>query len=123
MDMPVKALPRVACCLRERQSNKPKTAKLQTVVRAALIGSTTATALGIAVEANTPVLVLCRYLLAAGHDPATRLDAYRGKVLSLIVRSIGEAARLEISHHGAGFIARYEGGTASPMRQIEGGGL
>lgn len=66
---------------------------------------------------SAPVLELCRALVAAGHDPASRLDAYRGDVLCLQVRSIGEAARLEINGHGTGFKRAGGGGTAPPMRQ------
>jgi hypothetical protein len=124
MDMPVKALPRRACSTgkREWQSSKPKSSSLQTI-RAELAGRNTCIARGIAVEANAPVLELCRALLAAGHDPGSRLEVYRGNVLCVIVRSIGEGARLEINGHGAGFRPVGGGGTASPVRQIEGGGL
>jgi len=65
------------------------------------------------VTTSAPVLELCRALVAAGHDPASRLDAYRGDVLCLQVRSIGEAARLEINGHGTGF-KRAGGGGYSP---------
>jgi len=92
------------------------------VIHAELIGGDTCAALGIVVKANTPVLELCRKLIAAGHNPATRLEAYRGSTLCIRVRSISESARLEISHHGVGFVARYEGGTAPSIRQIDGRG-
>ncbi|MFY9839327.1 MAG: hypothetical protein WAK55_23200 [Xanthobacteraceae bacterium] len=46
---------------------------------------------------------MCRKLVEAGHDPATPLEAWRGKTLCLLVRSIGEAARLEVSGEGVGF--------------------
>jgi hypothetical protein len=87
------------------------------VITARLIGSDTAIALGITVTAGAPVLELCRKLVAAGHDLASRLDAYRGDVLCLQVRSIGESARLEINGHGTGFKRAGRGGTASPMRE------
>jgi hypothetical protein len=87
------------------------------VVRADLTGSTTCTAAGITVTNNTPVLSLCRRLLEAGHDPATRLEVYRGAVLALTVRSIGEAAHLEINSHGTGFVRHRDGRAASPMRK------
>jgi hypothetical protein len=51
------------------------------VIRAELIGSDTAIALGHAVKAYAPVLELCRELVAAGQDPTTRLEAYRGPIL------------------------------------------
>jgi hypothetical protein len=86
-------------------------------VRADLTGSTSCTAAGISVTSNTPVLSLCRRLLEAGHDPDTRLDVYRGATLALIVRSIGEAAHLEINSHGTGFVRHRDGRPASPMRK------
>jgi hypothetical protein len=60
----------------------------------------TATAAGITVQAEAPVLALCRRLLAAGHDPGTPLEAYRGDTLCLRVRSIGEGATLAINDGG-----------------------
>jgi hypothetical protein len=63
-------------------------------LRAELSGggaASTATAAGITVQADAPVLALCRRLLAAGHDPATALEAYRGSNLCLRLRSIGES--------------------------------
>ena len=107
MDMSVKSLARRACSTgkREWQSSKPKSPSLQTI-RAELAGASICIARGIAVEANAPVLELCRKLIAAGHNPAARLEAYRGNVLCLLVRSIGEAAQLEISGKGCGFKCR-----------------
>ena len=86
------------------------------VIRAELIGGDTCAAGGIVAEANTPVLELCRKLIAAGHHPAARLEAYRGATLCLRVRSIGEAAALELNARGTGFIARPAVRTASPIR-------
>jgi hypothetical protein len=74
-----------------------------TAIRAELIGSDRAMALGIEVNANAPVLELCRKLIAGGHDPAAPLHAYRGLTLCLKVRSIGEGARLRINGSGVGF--------------------
>src|SRR5262245_43967089 len=54
------------------------------VIVAELIGDDTCTALGI--TARTPT-GLCRKLLDAGHDPATPLEAWRGDVLCLRLRS------------------------------------
>ena len=62
-------------------------------IRAELSGSDTCSAAGITARANAPVLAMCRHLVAAGHDPATRLEAYRGDVLCLTVRTIGEGAQ------------------------------
>jgi hypothetical protein len=52
------------------------------------------------IRCSAPVLALCRRLIEAGHEPERSLYAYRGAVL---VRSIGEAARLRIATHGVGF--------------------
>jgi hypothetical protein len=46
---------------------------------------------------------LCRKLIEAGYDPAIRLEAFRGEMLCLTARSIGEAAELEIAGSGVGF--------------------
>jgi hypothetical protein len=87
------------------------------VIRAELIGCDTATALGRTVTAYAPVLELCRALVAAGHDPAAPLHAYRGPTLCLIVRTISEAAGLEINSKGTRLIRRRAVRTASPMQQ------
>jgi hypothetical protein len=67
---------------------------------AELAGSRTATAAGVTATGNAPVLALCRRLLEAGHDPASALEAYRGKIPCLRVRSIGEAAKLTVRENG-----------------------
>ena len=74
------------------------------VVRAELTGSKTAHAAGITAHGDSPTLVLCRLLVAAGLDPDRPLHAYRGDMLALRVRSIGEAANLEINSKGTGFV-------------------
>jgi len=66
-------------------------------IRAELTGCNTCTALGISVRAAAPVLAICRSLVAAGHDPHKPLHVYRGDVLCLIVRSIGEGAGLAVA--------------------------
>ena len=73
-------------------------------------------ALGITIESPSPLLDLCRALVEAGCDPATPLEAYRGNVLCLRVRSIGEAAKLKIGSDGVGFKPLSEPATAPPMR-------
>jgi hypothetical protein len=88
-------------------------------VIAHLSGSSTCTGAGITANSPTPVLALCRQLLAAGLDPDQAMDVYRGATLALRVRSLREAARLEINSHGTGFAARAIGGPAPPMRQTE----
>jgi hypothetical protein len=66
------------------------------VVRARITGNNTCSALGITVRAAAPVLALCRKLIEARQDPATPLEAYRGDMLCLQVRSIGEGAQLTV---------------------------
>ena len=85
---------------------------------AELIGSNTCTAAGITVVDHAAVLALCRALVTAGH-------AYRGDVLCLRVRSIGEGARLTIEddRHGRPRLRRWrnrpKGCGAAPLaRQI-----
>lgn len=84
-------------------------------VRAELSGSDTCTALGITVKTPAPVLELSKALIKCGIDPATPLDAYRGKILCLKVRSIGEAARLRTATHGVGFEPLPECTSAPPI--------
>jgi hypothetical protein len=79
------------------RNNEVPDAKTQGAVRAQLLGSNQATAHGVTVSGrNAPVLALCRALIEAGHDPDTPLEAYRGDLLCLRVRSIGEGARLTV---------------------------
>jgi hypothetical protein len=66
-------------------------------VRGQMIGSDKATAEGITARGPTPVLALCRKLVADGVDPNRPLHAYRGDVLCLVVRTIGEGARLTVA--------------------------
>ncbi len=73
-------------------------------IRAELIGDNTCAALGIEVCGNAPVFDLCRSLIEAGHDPALPLEAWRGGTLCLRVRSIGEAAGLDLNSKGTGFV-------------------
>jgi hypothetical protein len=70
---------------------------------AQLSGADAASAAGLTVRSSSPVLALCRKLLERGHHPTTPLQAYRGEVLCLRIRSIGEAAGLEVSGGSAGF--------------------
>jgi hypothetical protein len=86
-------------------------------MRAYLTGATTCTAAGISVTNSTPVLSLCRRLLEAGHDPATRLEVYRGATLALTIRSIGEAAELEINSKGTDFVRHRDVRAASQVRK------
>jgi hypothetical protein len=65
-------------------------------IRADLTGSSSCTAVGVTARGNAPGLALCRRLVEAGHDPATRLEVYRGTTLALRIRSIGEGAKLTV---------------------------
>jgi hypothetical protein len=91
-------------------------------LRAGIVGDT-ATSCGITVHSTSPVLALCRALIAAGHDPGLALGAYRGNVLALRVRTIGEAAALEVRparNSGAPvFIRRGSARAGAPVRQNE----
>lgn len=71
-------------------------------IRAELLGSNAAIALGAHVEAYAPILELCRRLVARGIDPVTPLEAWRGPTLCLRVRNIGAAAALEVRPSGIG---------------------
>jgi hypothetical protein len=90
---------------------KPNTQARDGLIHAEIFGDDTATACGLTVKATAPILALCRALIAAGVDPATPLEAWRGPVLALKVRSIGEAARLETD--GIGFKRRRAAAFAS----------
>jgi hypothetical protein len=54
----------------------------------------------LAVHIGAPIIALSRKLLDVGLDPATPFEAYRGNTLALRARSIGEAARLEVTGSG-----------------------
>ena len=103
-----------------RAQARPGKSDIPNAIRAELTGSGTVSAAGISITAYTPVLELCRTLVAAGRDPATPLHAYRGLTLCLKVRSIGEAARLRISPGGVGFkrLPRPHGSGASPVAEM-----
>jgi hypothetical protein len=75
-----------------RDKTEPQAAPLY----AELVGSTICTACGIAAHGNAPALALCRRLIEAGCDPTVPLDVYRGAVLALRIRSIGEGAKLTV---------------------------
>jgi hypothetical protein len=82
---------------------------------AELSGDDACSAVGMTVQSSSPVLAMCRKLVEAGVDPSTPLDAYRGGALCLCVRSIGEAARLQINSHGTGFEQCRARRAASPI--------
>ncbi len=66
-------------------------------VRADIIGSDQCHAEGYTARSASPVLAMCRKLIGAGFDPDLPLRAYRGDVLCLSVRSIGEGAALTVA--------------------------
>jgi hypothetical protein len=82
---------------------KPAQTQIQDAIHAELSGSETATACGITCRANAPILMLCRHLIEAGHATDRPLEAWRGPIMCLRVRSIGEGADLEINGGGNGF--------------------
>jgi hypothetical protein len=92
-------------------------------VRAELSGDNSCTALGLTVSGNAPVLKLARALIAAGHDPVCPIHVFRGSVLALIVRSIGEAAGLavkESTSDGKPRLAPYRPPAAARARAASG---
>jgi hypothetical protein len=56
----------------------------------------TAAARGLVAGGRVPVLSLCRQLVATGHDQAEAAEVYRGTILALRIRSLGEAAGLTV---------------------------
>jgi hypothetical protein len=78
-------------------------------IRAEISGSDRCCALGVTVCASSPVLALCRKLVAAGYDPGRPLHAYRGDMLCLTVTSIGWGAKhvAEDNRLGTPVLRRY----------------
>jgi len=64
-------------------------------IRAKLAGAI-CTALGITAKSDSPVLALCQKLIDAGHDPSAPLEVYRGDMLAMRVKSIGQGAQLKV---------------------------
>ena len=99
----------------------------QAPIRAVLIGSDRCEAEGIIARGYAPVLDLCRALIKAGHDPKRALHAYRGGVLALAVRSIGEGARFTVEDtRGTPHLRRWRDrskryGAGLPVAQIADG--
>jgi hypothetical protein len=94
---------------------KPNTQARDGLIHAEISGDDIAAALGVTARSTSPVLALCRLLVEKGIDPATPLEAWRGSVLALRVRSIGEATRLEVTAKGTGFIRSRALRTAPPI--------
>jgi hypothetical protein len=86
------------------------------MIRAQISSDTIAEAEGIAVHSGSPVLALCRQLVAAGHGSTAAMEVYRGDVLALRVRNIGEAAGLRVNTAGSGFIRSPDSTSAPPTR-------
>jgi hypothetical protein len=84
-------------------------------IRAELSSDTIATSCGITVHIGSPVLSLCRRLVAEGCNPSTPMEVYRGSTLALHVRSIGGAANLRVNTAGTGFTMQQEPTSAPPM--------
>ena len=87
----------------------------QEPIQAEVNGSTICIAIGLKVDSPSPVLAMCRRLVAVGYDPATPLHCYRGDTLCLTARSIGEGADLQVNSDGTGFIARPEARSGPPV--------
>ena len=103
--------------------NSQTTEPNQAPLRAELIGSDRCTGAGITATGYTPVLILCRQLLAAGLDPDTAMSVYRGSTLSLEITSIGIAASVEIAADGVGFRALRKPDAGPLVRKTDGGEL
>ena len=96
---------------------------LQAAIRAELTSSDTCAALGVTAVSATPILDLARKLIEAGYDPNRPLHAYRGDTLAVIVRSIGQAAAIEIDGRGIGFTHPRRRRTAPSVRFEASAGL
>ena len=66
-------------------------------IEAQLIRSDTCKVRSITTKSSSPVLAMCRALIGAGYDPCRPLHCYRGSMLALKVRTIGEGAKLGMS--------------------------
>jgi hypothetical protein len=78
-----------------RYLNRPPVAR-KPAIRCELMGSDTARAGELIARGTSPVFDLCRKLLAAGADPESPLECFRGRLMSLRVKSIGAGAGLTI---------------------------
>lgn len=110
-------MPAVAMVPPMVQRSPPKSEKPP--ILALLIGSNRCDAAGFTARGSAPVTKLCRTLVDAGYDPDRPLQAYRGEVLSLLVRTIGEGARLTVKTAGSGcpVFAPVEGAAGPPVRK------
>jgi hypothetical protein len=69
----------------------------QAPIGTTLIGSNRCSAEGIRARGYDPVLDLCRELVAAGRNPTSPLEGWRGEAPCLRIGSIGEGARLTVA--------------------------
>lgn len=99
--------------MRGEAKNTTENVRVMTI-RAEISSDSIATSCGVTVHTGSPVMALCRRLIEEGCDPVTPLQAYRGDVLCLHVRSIGEAAGLQVSGEGIGFRPQGKPGSAGP---------
>jgi hypothetical protein len=83
-----------------------------TTVIAKLIKDDTAQAGDVFCRGRSPVFALCRSLFAAGADPGSRLECYRGTTLALVVKSIGRGAKLIVKEPDRGRIHIGMGGVS-----------
>ena len=82
----------------------PRAATPRNTLRAELSGSSHSTAAGVTASGYMPILAICRALVRDGIDPTTPMECYRGDTLALRVRSVGEAANLDLNSKGTGFV-------------------
>jgi hypothetical protein len=82
--------------------------------RAELTGDDICSVLGVTVQTSSPILALCRKLIEVDRDPSTSLEVYRKNILCVRITSIGQAAQLEPSPTGVGFVRRHSRLRAAP---------
>jgi hypothetical protein len=89
-------------------------------IRAELSRADRCRAGGIAAHGHAPILALCRLLLGAGFNPDRPLEVFRGAVLAIKVRSIGEGAALAVKTAGNGspIFAPAGGAVAPPVAPL-----
>jgi len=81
------------------------------IIIASLHGSNTCAVGDFAVTAYEPVFEMCRKLVAAGVNPQTRLECYRGSTLAFVVNAIGKGAGLTVEddHRGTPRFRKWRG--------------
>jgi hypothetical protein len=89
------------------------TARVISPIYAQLAGAS-CSALGLTGTSAAPCLALCRALIEHGIPPDTPLAVYRGAVLALRVRSVGEGAQLQIRDNRYGTPVFKRAGAGAP---------